>query len=85
MEQIFDVFVPEFVEQLVILPNILALDRIQKQIVERIADIPVPKVVEELVEVFKLRIVEIIAETVHGTYLLFQHIICRFGDIETGF
>ena len=52
---------------------------------ERIADIPIPQVVEELVEVFKLQIVEIIAETVQVTYLLLQHIICRFGDIETGF
>ena len=39
------------VEQLVKLPNTVSLARIEERIVERNADIPVPQVVEELVEV----------------------------------
>ena len=45
VKQILDVLVPEMVEQLVKLPNTVSQDRIQER-VERIADIPVPQIVE---------------------------------------
>ena len=39
-------------EKLVDVPQIVSTDRIQQRTLEQISDIPVPRVVEELVEVF---------------------------------
>ena len=47
------------VEQLVKLPNTVSLARIEERIVERIADIPVLQVVEELVEVLLRKLVRL--------------------------
>ena len=54
VEQIFDVPVPEMVEQLVKLPKTVSEDGIQQRTVERIADVPVPQDVEELAETCKI-------------------------------
>ena len=54
VEQILDVLVLETVGQSVKLPSTVSEDRIQERTAERIADIPVPQVVEELVEVSKV-------------------------------
>ena len=68
------------VEQLVKLPNAVSQDRIQERTVERMADIPVPQVVEELVEVFNSRIVAKIDEVCKTTRAAFEGAISQFID-----
>ena len=52
--EMFDVLVPDIVDQLVKLPNTVSQERIRQRTVEQIVDFPVPKDVEELVEVSRV-------------------------------
>ena len=55
VKEILDVLVPEMVEQLTKLPKTVFEDGIQQRTAERIADIPVPQDVEELVRSLRFR------------------------------